>query len=112
MATPALLMRTSELVDLLDRCLNLRRVRHVECHGRHAFIDIVQCDASAAINSLRTSPESLVDKGPTDASVASGDQDCLLLDIHGLLLSVRRVRLVVVGHEIDLAPRTDTVGVT
>jgi hypothetical protein len=63
-----------ERVELLDCCLNMCRVRHVQCHGRHAFIKMVQCAASAGIHSPRTSPERLVNKRSTNASVCSGNQ--------------------------------------
>ena len=93
-----------ERLDLRDRGLNLRRVRHVQSHGGHAFIDMVQRAASAGVDSARSSCERLVDKRPPNAPVGSGDQDCLLFEVHGLLPLVSSSVGACVRHEIDLAP--------
>src|SRR5262249_9210722 len=76
-----------EGADLIDCPLDLRNTGHVQCQGRHAFVGVLQCAAGARVYPLRPPSKRLIDERPTDAAVGAGDQDCLLLKVHTVLLS-------------------------
>src|SRR6266478_2226508 len=75
-------------VGTLDGPLDLRKVRHVQRQWRHTFLRVLQCTARPRKYPLCTPSKRLIDEGPTDASVRAGDQDCLVLDVHTVLLSI------------------------
>src|SRR5262245_15077777 len=69
--------------------LDLRNAGHVQRQGRHAFIVVLQCAvARSRIYPLRTPSQRLFDERPTDATVRAGDQNCLILNVHTVLLSI------------------------
>src|SRR5262249_13948398 len=67
--------------------LHLLNAGHVQLQGRHAFVAVFQSAARSRINPLRRWSKRLIRERPTDAAVGAGDQDCLLLKVHTVLLS-------------------------
>src|SRR6266567_645619 len=73
-------------VDLADCPLDMLGVGDVQRQGVHPFIRMLKWAASSRINPLCSSFQRLFDECPTDASVRAGNQDCLIFDVHTILL--------------------------
>src|SRR5215472_2012107 len=75
-----------ERTDLLDCLLDLRSVGHVQGHGCHAFVGDLQWAASTRVNPLCPASKRFIHQRPPDAAAGAGDQDCLVLNVHTVLL--------------------------
>ena len=78
----------AERADLTDRLLDLRAVGHIQGQWYDAPIGMCKGLARSRIHSLRASPQGLFKQCASDASVRAGDQNCLVFDVHTLLLSI------------------------
>jgi hypothetical protein len=75
-----------KLGNLIDCPLDLRSVGYVQRERCHAWISIWKCAPSARKDFFRSPIERFFNKGCTEATVGAGDQDCLLRDMHNVLL--------------------------
>ena len=76
-----------ERFDFLDSVLNLSGVGHVQSQLRDAPIGMGKRLARSRIHALRASLQGFLNQCTADASVRAGDQDCLVFDVHNILLS-------------------------
>ena len=73
-----------ERLDTFYRRMNLRCVGHIQRQGSHARVRVFQgTRANPRINGLRSAFECLTYQCPTNATVRAGNQDCLILNVHG-----------------------------
>src|SRR5580658_1895392 len=75
-----------EGVDLAGRPLDLLNAGDIERQRGYAFIGESECAACSCIDPLRSSPERLIDERPADTAVGARDQNCLVFDVHTVLL--------------------------
>src|SRR6476659_9259371 len=75
-----------EAVDLANCLMDLGRAGHVKRQWRYPFVNNLPRSSSAGIYSLRSAPNHLVNEGPPDAPVGSGDQNGLIFHLHKVLL--------------------------
>src|SRR5258708_5016249 len=73
-------------VDLADGPLDMLGVGDVQRQGLHPFIRMLKWAASSRITPLCSSFQRLFDECSTDVSVRAGNQDCLIFDVHTILL--------------------------
>src|ERR1700689_5449842 len=73
-------------VDLVGRHLDLLNAGHIERQWGYPFIGDRECAACSRIDPLRSAPKRLIDERPADSPVGAGDQDCLLCNVHTVLL--------------------------
>jgi hypothetical protein len=76
-----------EAFDRLGRPPNLGGVGHVEDQGRHPCVDERQFASRAGVDARGAPAQGLVHQRAADAAIGPGDQDRLVLDRHGVLLS-------------------------
>jgi hypothetical protein len=74
-----------EGVDLIDCLLDLRNAGQVQSQGRHVFIVILLCAPSTRVNPLHARSKRLIDKRQTDATVGTGNPDCLVRNVHTVI---------------------------
>jgi hypothetical protein len=86
-SNPGVVDEDIECVDVVDGLSDLRNIGHVQRQGRYALIRMLQWPASTGIHPVRPALERLIDERLTDPAVGPRDQNCLLFDVHRLLLS-------------------------
>jgi len=72
--------------DLADCLFDLLSVGHVEHQRRYTLVGDVERSASSCVHPLCSAPEGFLDECTADAAIGTGNQDCILCDVHDDLL--------------------------
>src|ERR1022692_3879137 len=75
-----------EGVNLVDRPLDLLSAGHIERQWAYTLIGDCECAACSRIDPLRSATKRLIDERPADTAAGAGDQNCLIFDVHTVLL--------------------------